>query len=707
MAYGIDKEVSDRADVYASNPQALGFQYKKSGSVLDLIALKRIKDDLDKKRQEIALQYGQKAEQQKTVAEQTLEETKGLIQKDVTDQTSKLLTQNKKAQDLRLRKLAAGKRPNAPLGIPAAQAARGRGAPNPQMMAGIGNIPPRSPVNPRGKGIAANQLSNVSYGAKGGIVSFANQGSVKLNDAQLREMGMNRETWDSLTQGTKDIILGTYDPKGSPAYARNIAPLERRAALRAEADRVVRERPYWGAQLGEWLGGSEEGLADVVGERTTAGDRARLLRGIAEGKIDQWGVDESPADDAAVSPDPNATAVVPPVPAPAQAGDPTVQQDWAKQFLPREQFDEAAPGLDYGQELRKHLGKTMPDIEDESQWAEQWPEMPDATITAPSIADVDPDRAADLTTETGAVREHLKTISDQKPLEARGESTEWAGKVLDRSGVQSKYDEMLAAEQKQQTKIEADRAKYGMYNAFGDIGHYGLASLGDSYTRQRGRYREEDKALLGAQQGIRQEAITSYIDIGKEMVASGRATEESVRNSISNALRDRTAIIGQERSELSEEATRQLETSIANIEASDRRIASEQNKIAVLVGQETAFKTARLTAHIQWETSQIAALNGLRLHTEAGEKLVNELENNVVGIYTSYDEMASEQVSFAMLDANWANLSSAEQQAKKDDLFASHRALAEIQAANYRKAMAPTIARYGGHGLEVTPATSR
>ena len=681
----IDREISARADAYANNPQALQKSYQQSGSVLDLIALERIKRDLEAKRQEVALQMQGNP---KTVAEQTLEETKGLIQKDVTDQTSKLLAQKKRTQDARLRKLAAGQRPNAPLGIPAAAQAQRRGAPN-QQLAGIGNIPPRSPVNPRGTGIAANRLSNISYGARGGIVSFANQGSVKITDAQLREMGMNRETWDSLTQGTRDIILDTYDPKHSPAYTDLRAPYIRTAALRAEADKGIDPLSRF-RQIGEYVGGTEAGLTDVRDKQTAASERAGLLRDIAAGDVNQWQEDFLKTEDAPIP-----QTVPSPIPSQLPTGPGQGQgTEFDQPALSLEDrllnvSSGAAPAIDTSgvDEYRKLLeGAVVPERD---------------PMTVPTARDIDPtgyDLGAD---ERADVRTQLKNISDQDPLVARDDAAEFAGNIMDRSGIQSRYDEMIAAQQAQQDQIEADRAKYGMYDAFGDMGHYGLASLGESFTRQRGRYREENKKLLGTQQDLMKAAIQTDTDIGKVMVEAGMVSEDSVRNSIVSALDKRNNIVTTERQEWSEQADRVHEQKMEDIKAQDRRMASIQSQIAAQVSVEAELALGAMQHQLMQEENNIKALGYLMQDRAKGEALLVEAENNVATIRADIMAMGLEAAEVNEYGI-WAKMKPEERAEERKKLLEDYRLLADRNEKKFRKAIATTRSRIQNSNLAVT-----
>ena len=45
MAYGIDSQINERVDTYSSDPQKLMQRYTQSQSLLDLLALQKLKSE--------------------------------------------------------------------------------------------------------------------------------------------------------------------------------------------------------------------------------------------------------------------------------------------------------------------------------------------------------------------------------------------------------------------------------------------------------------------------------------------------------------------------------------------------------------------------------------------------------------------------------------------------------------------------------------
>jgi len=204
---GIDQQVQDKADTYRKNPQGLFGKYRASGNLIELIALQRLNEERKAKQQEIAMQMEPNPQ---SVAEQEYEEAKGLIKNDIVNQTGKLLEEKQKRAAMNQQRMM-GNKP--PAGVPAAARRR-----PPTNMAGIGGIPTRAPVNPRGTGIAANPVpsSPTAYGAGGGIVSFQNTGLVtgkphqNISAAALKKLGYSLPEWSKLSAGEQQQVIEVY-----------------------------------------------------------------------------------------------------------------------------------------------------------------------------------------------------------------------------------------------------------------------------------------------------------------------------------------------------------------------------------------------------------------------------------------------------------------------------------------------------------------
>ena len=672
---GIDEKVSDLSDTYRNNPEGLQSKYRMSGDLVDLIALQRINKERKAKQQEIAMQMEQKPQ---NVAQQEYEQAKGLIKDDIVGQTSKLLQEKQKRAVTNQQRMVGGKPPT---GIPAA--AQRRPA-NPQMMAGITGVPPRAPVNPRGTGIAANRVpsSPTAYGAGGGIVSFADGDEVRLSAEEiLKSINHTPESFRNLSEAKQAELIKYLNTQ--------------RAAQRP--DMFTRAGAAAGDLFFGALGAPLNILGDVARHQGVVHPETKFLGEYDPGLLSKAA--QARADDPNLQPLRPADlrahdlgAITPQVQTP-----PPIPQIPSTPVLGEtdSEFDSPAPSLE-----DQLLGLTRADARptEESRIDEYRELLGEAVVpergamSVPTARDIDPTGYDKGTAERADDQTQLKEISDQDPKVARGESAEWAGEVMDRSGIQTRYDDMIQAQQDLQTGIEADRAKYGMYDAFGDMGNYGLASLGESYTRQRGRYREEDKSLLGTQQELMKAAISSDTDIGKVMVEAGMASEDSVRDSIVSALDNRNNIVTDERRESSEQANRVLEAQMEDIRAQDRRIASIQSQIATQVSVEAKLALGAMQHQLMQEENNIKALGYLMKDRATGEALLVEAEKNVAMIRSDIMTMglaAAEGNEFGI----WAKLTPEEQLEEKNKLLEDYKLLADRNEKKFRQAIATTRSR--------------
>ena len=712
MAYGIDKEISDRSAVYANNPQALQKQYGQSGDVLDLIALKRIKDDLDKKRQEIALQYGQKAEQQKTIAEQTLDETKGLIQKDVTDQTSKLLTQTKKAQDSRLRKLAAGKRSNAPFGIPAAQAAqaaRRRGVPN-QQLTGIGNIPPRSPVNPRGRGIAANRLPSTAYGARGGIVSFA-QGGIAWSDLSPEQQGRTTLTeaqWNVISEGAKNRWVEHFadHPDPSPYTLDEERGPMRDMSIMSAIKEHGKTRPNVPGVFSYFTDSAAEREAAIQGRAESdpyVESMRSLLRG-GEGVPGEgiWNV--PPADDAATPPDPNAVPPVPPVP--TQTSTTTTSQDlWAgyPDFL-RPQFDEAAPNTTFQGMLAK-LGSGLVD-RDYTQ--EPITGLPDTTALSADITALEPrtaaemgvgDREADLRAAQKKLTGDVEGIAGQDVVQAWKDKVTAGEGVFGRKGVAGEYDKMAQARRDlydEQTTGRADSRAYDLLARAGGQG--ALANIGRAASDMNEADRQRKAMELADVQGVQERGLDRDYSMANAIITSADATEKNVTQAIANANNVREKILSTESKELTDLANNWMKADVATMEAGDRRLRMKFDALMEKYGAEVTQRGQNLTAQLANERNAISVLSTLAVSEAQRDELIVRVEDLVRKIDTDYATIAQSAIDQILLTEAYEDASAEGKQTMKDEIRKEFKLMARDMAEQFRKA----VKEARGEGFKVT-----
>tara|TARA_R110002110_G_scaffold22800_4_gene87959 strand:- start:49 stop:2226 length:2178 start_codon:yes stop_codon:yes gene_type:complete len=711
---GIDQQIQDKADTYRNNPQALQQEYKVSGDLMDLLVLQEMNKRRKAIQNEMAMQMEQKPQ---SVAEQEYEEAKGGIKDDIVKQTSKLLQEKQKRAATNQQRMMAGVPPT---GVPAA--AQRRPA-NPQMMAGITGVPPRAPVNPRGTGIAANRVpsSPTAYGAGGGIVSFGDGGKVAWSDLSPEQQSRTTLTeaqWDVISEGAQDRWVKHFakHPEPSEYTLKEERGPMRNMSISSAMQEHAKTRPAVPGNLSYFTDSAEEREAAIQGRAESdpyVESMRSLLRG-GEGVPGEgiWNV--APEVDPAA-----AAAASGPTPLSLQQAqnaaqvqvDPNIArqnaffagQSASNQPLVADQFDSPAPSL---YDEMRNVGKgplpgadttRMEGLRDEIAGA--IPPVRDPLI-APTTRGADPSIYDKGTAERDDIRAKLTDISNQDPYDARAAAAEFTGNVMDRSGIQGRYDDMIQAQRDSQTRIEADRDKYGMYDAFGDMGQ-GLAGLGESYTRQRGRYREEDKSLLGTQQELMKAAISSDIDIGKVMVEAGMASEDSVRDSIVSALDRRNNIVTDERQELSEQATRDLNIMVENVRLEDSRIAALQSSLSAILDSETSMVTARLNAQMMREREQLHALKFIGEDRRKAQELLQKAEKDISEIRILYDGMAAE----AIVDFEWTHgqkMTPEQLTNAVNKIRAMHKTMGDLQEEKHRKAVELTRSTLGLTELTVT-----
>jgi hypothetical protein len=116
MAYGINNEVNERANAFRGNPQALAQRYDKDQQLIDLLALQKIKSDMDAAKRQITMQSAQqgqpptvKAQREREVFDMTKED----VAKRVTDVAQqKQQEEQKKIQELMQSGIAQAPAPN-------------------------------------------------------------------------------------------------------------------------------------------------------------------------------------------------------------------------------------------------------------------------------------------------------------------------------------------------------------------------------------------------------------------------------------------------------------------------------------------------------------------------------------------------------------------------------------------------------------------
>ena len=682
MTYGIDKEVSDRADAYANNPKALQKQYGQSGNILDLIALERIKRDLEVKRQEIALQM---QGDPKTVAEQTLEETKGLMQKDVTDRTSELLAQTKKVQDERLRKLAAGKRPNAPLGIPAA--AQRRGAPNPQMMAGIGSIPPRSPINPRGTGIAANRLPNTAYGAKGGIVSFAKGDQVKRLSSEeiLKSIDHTPETFAALPADKRAALI-KYINKRRAALRPNL--LTRGAAAVGDLAFGALGAPF------NIAGDISRSTGAIHPDTKFFGEYDPLLLSrAAQTRADDPNLQPLRAEDLVAHDIGAITPQMQPSPIP---------QSPQMQPTPVPGFDGATPNTTF-QGLLAKLG-----VGDRDYTQEPIIGLPDTDTLS---ADVDPlqprtaaemgvgDREADLRAAQKKLTEDVGGIAGQDIAQEWKDKVTAGEGVFDRKGVAGEYDQMVQAKQNLYDEQTAGRADSRAYDLLARAGGQGaLANIGRAASDMNEADRQRAVMQLTDVQGVQERGLDRDYSMANAVLTSADKTETNVTNAIANANNVREKILSTESKELTDLANNWMKADVATMEAGDRRLRMKFDALMEKYGAEVTQRGQNLTAQLANERNAISVLSILAVSEAQRDQLVIKVEDLVRKIDTDYATIAQSAIDQILLTEAYDDASVEDKRKMQDDIRKEFKLMAKDMAEQFRKA----VKEARGEGFKVT-----
>ena len=210
---GIEAEIQNRSN------KAMGFNINRD--LIELLALQKLKSEKDQAAKEMQMAMEQNPQ---TIAEQraseVTEQIKGEIQGelDKVSQVGKTLRLKDQQQKQRLQQAAAG----TGYGLPAAAQRRPVNPANSQMMAGIGGVQQKRPMQGpvRGRGIATQPAPNMAFGAaSGGIVSFQNTGSVKgnyrqISPASLAKLGYTQSAWSKLSDEEQQAAVEQYRTVG-------------------------------------------------------------------------------------------------------------------------------------------------------------------------------------------------------------------------------------------------------------------------------------------------------------------------------------------------------------------------------------------------------------------------------------------------------------------------------------------------------------
>jgi hypothetical protein len=271
----IDQEIQQKVDAYRNNPQALQQRYAQNQQLVDLLALQKIKSEMDAAKRDIEMKMQQ---QPGTIKQQREQELMERTKQDMMDQTAGVMRQKQAQQQQNLQKVAQGglgalapQRPPAP--GPAQQIAN-QSQPMPRMAAGgavtgaqnnpyhmQGMYGPSGMDNQgtQGQNLTpeeiqrlrqmANQSQSMPRMATGGIVAFQQGRGVSglssmpgLSDADIA--GMTPERLAELRR---------TDPERYRTIRNELARRQREAgsdysmyggeAGRTDTDAIARERP--------------------------------------------------------------------------------------------------------------------------------------------------------------------------------------------------------------------------------------------------------------------------------------------------------------------------------------------------------------------------------------------------------------------------------------------------------------------------------
>jgi hypothetical protein len=101
----IDQEIQQKVDAYRSNPQALQQRYAQNQQLVDLLALQKIKSEMDAAKRDIQMKMQQ---QPGTIKQQREQELMERTKQDMMDQTAGVMRQKQAQQQQNLQKVAQG-----------------------------------------------------------------------------------------------------------------------------------------------------------------------------------------------------------------------------------------------------------------------------------------------------------------------------------------------------------------------------------------------------------------------------------------------------------------------------------------------------------------------------------------------------------------------------------------------------------------------
>jgi len=208
QAGGIDKLISQKADAFRKNPEALSQQAKISGDLIAAIADQKLKKEKMEAQRQIALMAQQNPN---TIVAQNEQALASMSKDDVVNQTTGILGERQKAAQQKQQAMGIppqqpqGQRPPMPQGAPP-QGIAGQPRPNMQGMAGGGIIGYKE----------GDKVRNPTKEDIAKLPTYSEEGSKKRTqqtaaDARLRaklaELGITAEKWATLSDADKENTI--------------------------------------------------------------------------------------------------------------------------------------------------------------------------------------------------------------------------------------------------------------------------------------------------------------------------------------------------------------------------------------------------------------------------------------------------------------------------------------------------------------------
>lgn len=174
----IDQEIQQKVDAYRGNPQALQQRYAQNQQLVDLLALQKLKSEMDAAKRDVQMKMQQ---QPATIKQQREQELMERTKQEMVDQTAGVMRQKQAQQQQNMQKVAQG---------------------------GIGALAPQRPAAPNPAQQIANQSQPVPRMAAGGIVAFQEGRGVSGMTGLGGDEGMTLEEQIAIIRRRTDLNEG-------------------------------------------------------------------------------------------------------------------------------------------------------------------------------------------------------------------------------------------------------------------------------------------------------------------------------------------------------------------------------------------------------------------------------------------------------------------------------------------------------------------